>query len=82
MFSMKSPAVASSGFPRVHHRLNSERMLEDILPLKVKNGECYHIISGGDIDSFSYLMWILRMQRVKELLLNIPHLPPLLKKAE
>lgn len=52
----------------LYHRLNSERMLEDILPLKVKNGECYHIISGGNIDSFSYLMWILRMQRIKELL--------------
>lgn len=50
------------------HRLNSERMLEDILPLDVEQGSSYHVISGGDIDSFSYLMWILRMQKVKRLL--------------
>lgn len=50
------------------HRLNSERMLEDILPLEVEQGASYHVISGGDIDSFSYLMWILRMQKVNRLL--------------
>jgi len=50
------------------HRLNSERMLEDILPLEVEQGASYHVISNGDIDSFSYLMWILRMQKVKRLL--------------
>ena len=50
------------------HRLNSERMLEDILPLEVEQGVSYHVISNGDIDSFSYLMWILRMQKVKRLL--------------
>ena len=50
------------------HRLNSERLLEEVLPLSVAPGECYHVISGGDVDSFSYLMWILRMQKVKRLL--------------
>lgn len=50
------------------HRLNSERMLEDILPLDVEMGASYHVISGGDIDSFSFLMWILRMQKVHRLL--------------
>lgn len=50
------------------HRLNSERMLEDILPLNVEVGASYHVISGGDIDSFSFLMWILRMQKVHRLL--------------
>ena len=50
------------------HRLNSERMLEDILPLDVEMGASYHVVSGGDIDSFSFLMWILRMQRVHRLL--------------
>src|SRR5574343_468656 len=50
------------------HRLNSERMLEDILPLEVEQGASYHVISSGDIDSFSYLMWILRMQKVRRLL--------------
>jgi hypothetical protein len=50
------------------HRLNSEQMIEDILPLEVEQGASYHVISNGDIDSFSYLMWILRMQKVRRLL--------------
>jgi len=50
------------------HRLTSERMLEEILPHEVEDGASYHFISGGDVDSFSFLMWILRKQRVKRLL--------------
>lgn len=50
------------------HRLTSERMLEEIMPLEIEPGASYHFISGGDVDSFSFLMWILRMQRVKKLL--------------
>lgn len=52
----------------LYHRLTSERMIEDVLPLSVTPGDCYHVISGGDVDSFSFLMWILRMQKVKHLL--------------
>lgn len=50
------------------HRMTSERMLEEILPHEVEDGASYHFISGGDVDSFSFLMWILRKQRVKRLL--------------
>ena len=52
----------------LYHRLTSERMLEETLPLTVEDGVSYHFISGGDIDSFSFLMWILRMQKVHRLL--------------
>lgn len=52
----------------LYHRLTSERMLEETFPLTVEDGVSYHFISGGDIDSFSFLMWILRMQKVKRLL--------------
>jgi len=49
------------------HRLFSERLIEDILPLEVRKGDCYHVISGGDVDSLSYLMYLLRQTRVKHL---------------
>ena len=52
----------------LYHRLTSERMLEETLPLTVEGGVSYHFISGGDIDSFSFLMWILRMQKVHRML--------------
>ena len=50
------------------HRLFSERTLEEILPSELHAGECHHIISGGDIDSLSFLMWILRKQKISRLL--------------
>ena len=51
------------------HRLNSERMLEEILPDDVQIGASYHFISGGDVDSFSFLQWLLRKTRLKRCLL-------------
>ena len=50
------------------HRLSSERMLEEILPGEIENGASYHFISGGDVDSFSFLQWILRKTSVEKLL--------------
>ena len=50
------------------HRLNSERMLEEILPDDVQIGASYHFISGGDVDSFSFLQWLLRKTRLKRCL--------------
>lgn len=50
------------------HRLNSERMLEEILPADIEIGASYHFISGGDVDSFSFLQWMLRKTRVDRLL--------------
>ena len=53
------------------HRLNSERMLEEILPDDVQIGASYHFISGGDVDSFSFLQWLLRKTRLKRCLCSI-----------
>ena len=52
----------------LYRRLMGERRIEDVLPLEVAPGDCFHVISGGDVDSFSFLMWILRMQKVRRLL--------------
>ena len=50
------------------HRLKSERHLEELLPDKIKRGASYHFISGGDVDSFSFLQWLLRKTPVDRLL--------------
>lgn len=50
------------------HRLKSERQLEEILPDQVEIGASYHFISGGDVDSFSFLQWLLRKTSVDRLL--------------
>ncbi|MDR1661227.1 MAG: hypothetical protein LBR95_02195 [Azoarcus sp.] len=36
--------------------------LEETLPWKFAHGDCYHVISGGDIDALSYLRFIARQQ--------------------
>ena len=50
------------------HRLTSERMLEEILPNEIEIGASYHFISGGDVDSFSFLQWILRKTKISRCL--------------
>jgi len=50
------------------HRLKSERHLEELLPDKVRKGASYHFISGGDVDCFSFLQWLLRKTPVDRLL--------------
>ena len=52
----------------IFHRLNSERTIEEILPRDLEIGASYHVISGGDVDSFSYLQWMLRKTPVDRLL--------------
>jgi len=46
----------------IYRRAFSETQLLDILPLDMKDGESYHCITGGDVDSLSYLKIILRQQ--------------------
>jgi hypothetical protein len=46
----------------IYRRAFSETQLLDILPLNMKDGESYHCITGGDVDSLSYLKIILRQQ--------------------
>jgi len=46
----------------IYRRAFSETQLLDILNLDMKDGESYHIITGGDVDSLSLLKIILRQQ--------------------
>jgi hypothetical protein len=53
-----------------YRRFTSERALEDVLEWEFEKGAAYHIISGGDIDSLSFLTHVLRQQRVKYLIMS------------
>ncbi|MEG0643577.1 MAG: hypothetical protein RR489_06790 [Clostridia bacterium] len=44
-------------------RFTSERALEEVIAWNAKKGECYHIISMGDIDSLSFLKWVIKQQK-------------------
>jgi len=54
----------------VARRANSEKHLDEILEWDLQPGYCYHIISGGDVDSLTFLRHILRNQPVDYLLLS------------
>jgi hypothetical protein len=36
-------------------RIKSEQVLHEILPAQIESGEAWHILSGGDIDSLSFM---------------------------
>lgn len=45
---------------RVHmRRATSEAKLRDLLPAHIETGDSWHVISGGDVDSLSYLQHLL-----------------------
>lgn len=46
----------------IYRRAFSETQLLDILSINMKDGESYHVITGGDVDALSYLKVILRQQ--------------------
>ena len=46
----------------VYRRAFSETQLLDLVDLNFKEGTSYHFITGGDVDSLSYLKLILRQQ--------------------
>ena len=46
----------------IYRRAFSETQLMDVVGLDFKNGESYHCITAGDVDSLSYLKIILRQQ--------------------
>lgn len=46
----------------IYRRAFSETQLLDVLPKEFKNGESYHCITAGDVDSLSYLKVVLRQQ--------------------
>lgn len=45
-------------------RLLSEAALADALPWHIADGEAWHVISAGDVDSLTYLRHIARDQRI------------------
>jgi hypothetical protein len=49
----------------IYRRAFSETQLLDILSLDMKDGESYHVITGGDVDALSYLKVILRQQNLE-----------------
>lgn len=51
-------------------RANSETALAKILPLEMAAGESWHVISGGNIDSMSYLQHMLKAQRMRYVLMS------------
>jgi hypothetical protein len=50
-----------------YRRFLSERQMEETLDWDFEKGAAYHVISGGDIDSLSFLKHILRQQAVEYL---------------
>ena len=50
------------------HRMTSDRDVEELMPREVSEDDAYHVISYGDVDSLSYLHWILRLQDVDRML--------------
>lgn len=61
---MKHVAVIKRNTRNIYRRAFSETQLLDVLNLDMKDGEAYHCISGGDVDSLSYLKVVLRQQQL------------------
>ena len=51
-------------------RYSSEKNLEELIDWQFKEGNSYHIISQGDIDSLTYLRQIIKTQKVEKVILS------------
>lgn len=51
-------------------RLASENQLERLVEWELQPKASYHFLSNGDIDSFSYLKFVLRQQPLKYLIVS------------
>lgn len=49
----------------IYRRAFSETQLLDVLGFNFKDGESYHCITAGDVDSLSYLKCVLRQQNLE-----------------
>ncbi len=49
----------------IYRKAFSETQLLDVLPKDFKDGESYHCITAGDVDSLSYLKVVLRQQNLE-----------------
>ena len=60
----KSKAKATTIDSHIFRRAYSERQLFDIMPKTVEDNTVIHIMSGGDIDAFTFLQWVLMKQKL------------------
>lgn len=54
----------------IYRKAYSETQLLDVLGFDFKDGESYHCITAGDVDSLSYLKCVLRQQNLNYCLLS------------
>lgn len=54
----------------ITRRIKSELVLEESLPWHFRQGDIFHCMSNGDVDSLSYLRAIVKQQPVKYMLLS------------
>lgn len=60
----KRATVLKRNDRNIYRRAFSETQLLDIVDLNFQDGDSYHFITGGDVDSLSYLKIILRQQNL------------------
>lgn len=51
-------------------RARSEAHLAEILPAQIADGDAWHVLSAGDVDSLSYLAHLLKTQRMDYVMLS------------
>lgn len=51
-------------------RAKSEAHLAEILPAQIDDGDAWHVLSAGDVDSLSYLAHLLKTQRMDYVMLS------------
>ena len=51
-------------------RYSSERQIEETCGFEIAEGESLHVISQGDIDSLTFLRWIIRQQKLDYCLIS------------
>lgn len=59
--------VHRAGKRQLTRKAASEAALESALNWHFENGDCYHCFSFGDVDSLSYLKFVLKQQKIKYL---------------
>ena len=64
-------ASSYRGTPAIRaKRYSSERQIEETCGFEIAEGESLHVISQGDIDSLTFLRWIVRQQKLKYCLIS------------
>lgn len=63
----KHVKVHKAGRRQLTRKAASEKALEDALDWHFSDGDCYHCFSFGDVDSLSYLKFVLKHQKINYL---------------